>query len=118
MSSNSTRAFLNPAVFTFARLWAMLSILACCAFMPLAAVYKARITVFVLSLWSGYSRTLRLTDYVLRPAQQFRNGSSVELVLHRADTALHRFEAARDLGQPRHQVDHRRVGTLQRPGNH
>jgi len=30
--------FLKPAVFTFARLCATLSMLDCCAFMPLAAV--------------------------------------------------------------------------------
>jgi hypothetical protein len=42
-SSNSTRLFLKPEVLTFARLWATLSMFACCAVMPLAAVYNARI---------------------------------------------------------------------------
>ena len=35
---NSTRAFLKPVVLTLARLCAVLSMLVCCAFIPLAAV--------------------------------------------------------------------------------
>ena len=37
-SSNSTRLFLKPVVFTLARLCATLSMFCCCAFIPLAAV--------------------------------------------------------------------------------
>src|SRR5438477_6524369 len=49
-SSNSTRAFLNPVVLTFARLCATLSIFCCWALMPLAAVYSARIIYVLLEV--------------------------------------------------------------------
>src|SRR5712692_7495736 len=46
-SWNCVRRDLNPAVLAFARLCAILSMLICCAFMPLPALYKARIISLV-----------------------------------------------------------------------
>src|SRR5690349_6793910 len=42
-SWKSMRIFLNPVVFTLARLWAITSMFFCCAPIPLAAVYMDRI---------------------------------------------------------------------------
>ena len=42
-SWNCARRILKPAVLALARLWAMLSTFICCAVMPLAALYSARI---------------------------------------------------------------------------
>src|ERR1035441_4412836 len=49
MSWNSRRNWRNPVVEELARLLAIVSRFNCCALMPLAAVYRARIMFFLVS---------------------------------------------------------------------
>src|SRR5229473_4328726 len=48
-SSNETRLRLKPVVLTLARLFATVSMLSCCAFIPVAPMYRESIMVGLLS---------------------------------------------------------------------
>src|SRR6266446_10532253 len=87
-SSNETRLRLKPEVLTLARLFATVSMLSCCAFIPVAPIYSESIMVrspFV---------------FCLGLAQQAEG--AVHHVVLAAQQALARLEVAHGLDQPDH----------------
>ena len=126
----------------------MLSMLACWAFMPLAAVYIARIMfVLDLSITGGpdsgcavaprprrpaglgpsgrldlrRSDVLRSAFCVLRSvyaSTQFGDRAPVQFRAEDVQAALQGLEAASHLGERDHAIDHRDVGRLEHAGPH
>src|SRR6185437_6595698 len=83
MSSNWSLRSRNPAVAEFARLFATVSRFACCALMPLAAVYNARI------ISSSFRPAVFRRDRTASNARQVLRRNLVKTVIEDAERLLH-----------------------------